>query len=98
MQMTAADLLSTHRDEILAIAERHGAHNVRVFGSVARGEADEASDIDFLVDMQTGRSLFDLGGLLVELREFLGRDVDVVPMRGLKERIRDRVLVEAVAL
>lgn len=97
-QMTAADLLSTHRDEILAIAERHGAHNVRVFGSVARGEADEASDIDFLVDMETGRSLFDLGGLLVELREFLGRDVDVATVRGLKERIRDRVLAEAVAL
>jgi predicted nucleotidyltransferase len=96
--MTAADLLSTHRDEILAIAKRHGARNVRVFGSVARGDADEASDIDFLVDMETGRSLFDLGGLLVELREFLGRDVDVITVRGLKERIRERVLAEAVAL
>jgi predicted nucleotidyltransferase len=96
--MTAADLLSTHRDEILAIAERYGARNVRVFGSVARGEADDASDIDFLVDMETGRSLFDLGGLLVDLRELLGRDVDVVTVRGLKERIRERVLAEAVAL
>lgn len=96
--MTAANLLSTHRDEILAIAERYGARNVRVFGSVARGEADDASDIDFLVDMETGRSLFDLGGLLVDLRELLGRDVDVVTVRGLKERIRERVLAEAVAL
>jgi predicted nucleotidyltransferase len=71
---------------------------VRVFGSVARGEADDASDIDLLVDMQAGRSLFDLGGLLVDLRELLGRDIDVVTVRGLKERIRARVLAEAVSL
>lgn len=96
--MTAADLLSTHRDEILAVAERHGARNVRVFGSVARGDADDASDIDLLVDMQAGRSLLDLGGLLMELRELLGRNVDVVTVHGLKEHIRDRVLAEAVSL
>jgi predicted nucleotidyltransferase len=96
--MTAAELLAAHRDEILAIAARHGARNVRVFGSIARGEADEQSDIDLLVDMQSGRSLFDLGGLIIDLRELLGRDVDVMTPRGLRDRIRDQVLAEAVAL
>ena len=76
----------------------HGARNIRVFGSVARGEADEKSDIDFLVEMEPGRSLLDLGGLLMDLQEVLGRDVDVVTERGLNPRIRDRVLKEAVAL
>jgi hypothetical protein len=71
---------------------------VRVFGSVARGDADEASDIDFLVEMEPGRSLLDMGGLLMDLRDLLGRDVDVVSERGLNQRIRDRVLGEAVNL
>jgi hypothetical protein len=71
---------------------------VRVFGSVARGEADDKSDIDFLVEMEPGRSLLDLAGLLVTLGELLGREVDVVTDRGLRERIRDRVLAEAVPL
>jgi predicted nucleotidyltransferase len=69
-----------------------------VFGSVARGEADEKSDIDFLVEMERGRSLLDLGGLLMDLQDVLGREVDVVTERGLNPRIRDRVLTEAVAL
>ena len=69
-----------------------------MFGSVARGEADETSDIDFLVELEPGRTLFDLGGLLMDLRDLLGRDVDVVTERGLKARIRTRVLHEAVAL
>ena len=77
---------------------KHGARKVRVFGSVARGEADETSDIDFLVDLEPGRTLFDLGGLLLDLRDLLGREVDVVTERGLKARIRRRVLREAVAL
>jgi len=63
-----------------------------------RGEADEKSDVDFLVDLESGRSLLDLGGLLMDLRAVLGRDVDVVTERGLNRRIRDRVLREAVAL
>jgi len=91
-------LLQQRRAEILALAEKHGAKNVRVFGSVARGEADEESDIDFLVNMQTGRSLFDLGGLQYDLEEFLGVPVDVVTEKGLKPRIRERVLKEAVSL
>ena len=76
----------------------NGAYNIRVFGSVARGEADEKSDIDFIVEMEPGRSLLDLGGLLMDLQEILGRDVDVVTERGLNPRIRDRVLSEAVSL
>lgn len=69
---------------------------MRVFGSLARGEADAASDIDFLVELEPGRSLFDLGGLQVELEALLGGRVDVVTERGLKTRIRERVLKEAV--
>ncbi|HEX7180233.1 MAG TPA: nucleotidyltransferase domain-containing protein [Thermoanaerobaculia bacterium] len=90
--------LRGRRAEILRLAALHGATNVRVFGSVARGEADERSDVDFLVDMRSGRSLLDLGGLLEDLRELLSHPVDVVTERGLKSRIRDRVLREAVPL
>ena len=89
-------LLEDKREEILRIAAEHGAREVRVFGSMARGEADEESDIDFLVELETGRSLMDLGGLQMELESLLGRRVDVVTARGLKARIRDRVLREAV--
>ena len=74
------------------------ARNVQIFGSVARGEADEASDIDILVDLEPGHSLLDLGGLWSELNELLGRKVEVVTEKGLRERIRDRVLREAVPL
>ena len=94
--MTARDLLREKREEILQVAAKNGARNVRVFGSVARGEADEASDIDFLVEMEPGRSLFDLGGLQADLEEFLGCRVDVVTEKGLKPRFRRRVLNEAI--
>jgi predicted nucleotidyltransferase len=89
-------LLKEKRRQILDIAASHGARNIRVFGSVARGQADELSDIDFLVEMETGRSLFDLGGLQAELETALGRPVDVVTEKGLKARIRSRVLLEAI--
>ncbi len=89
-------LLEEKRGEILRIASEHGAREVRVFGSVARGEADRESDIDFLVELEPGRSLLDLGGLQMELESLLGRQVDVVTARGLKARIRERVLREAV--
>ena len=92
------ELLRTKREEILRIAARHGAYNVRIFGSVARGEADEKSDIDLLVNMEPGRSLFDLGGLLADLEDLLGCNVDVVTEDGLRDRIRNRVLSEAIAL
>jgi hypothetical protein len=91
-------LLMNNREEILRLAERRGAKNVRVFGSVARGQADADSDIDFLVDLEPGRSLFDLGGLWMDLHQLLGRDVDVVTEKALHWYIRDRVLAEARAL
>ena len=96
--MTGEKILKEKREEILRIAAKHGARNVRVFGSVARGEADERSDIDFLVEFDPGRSLFDHAGLLVDLHELLGCEVDVVTQKGLRERIRARVLLEAVPL
>ena len=86
------------RQEILRLAARHGAHNVRIFGSVARGEARPDSDVDVLVDLEPGRSLFDLGGLLMDLQDLLGCRVDVVTEQGLRPRIRERVLREAVPL
>ena len=92
------ELLQTKREDILRTANRHGAFNVRIFGSVARGEADSESDIDLLVDMEPGRSLFDLSDLLIDLEDMLGCHVDVVTERGLRDRIRERVLKEAVAL
>lgn len=96
--MHIEELVRTQRENILRTAARYGASNVRVFGSVARKEADEQSDLDLLVDMEAGRSLFDLGGLLTELEELLSCPVDVVTEKGLRDRIRDRVLREAVPL
>lgn len=94
--MTTADVLKRHRAEVLRLAAHYGATEVRVFGSVARGDADEASDIDFVVRMNPGRSVFDIGGLLMDLQDLLGRRVDVVTEKGLRPRIRERVLREAV--
>jgi predicted nucleotidyltransferase len=76
--MKREEVLELRHQEILALAARQGARNVRIFGSVARGEADEASDPDLLVDLEPGRSLFDLGALLIKLEEVLGCKVDVV--------------------
>lgn len=90
--------IMSKRNEIARIAKLHGATNIRVFGSVARGNADDESDVDFLVDLEKGRSLLDLGGLLIDLQALLGRRVDVVTEKGLKPRIRERVLSEARAI
>src|ERR687892_2922288 len=90
--------LRSKRDAILAIAARYGARNLRVFGSVVRGEADAASDVDFLVELEPGRSLFDLGGLLMDLQDYLQCRVDVMTPATLKSRIRERVLREAMPL
>lgn len=92
------ELLKEKRQDILRVAERHGAYNVRVFGSVARGEVGPDSDIDFLVELEPNRSLFDLGGLLMDLQALLGREVDVVTEKGLHWYIRDRVIQEAQPL
>ena len=96
--MNIYDQLQERRAEIIAIAAKHGAYNVRIFGSVARNESDSASDLDLLVDMGPERSLLDLGGLLMDLQELLGCQVDVVTDKGLRGRIRERVLKEATAL
>jgi uncharacterized protein len=92
------ELLQANRDAILRIAAKYGASNVRVFGSVARGEADAESDIDLLVDMEEDRSLLDLSRLLTNLQTLLGYKLDIVTEQGLNERLRERVLKEAVKL
>lgn len=93
--MKLEELLREKRDEILRICAKHGARNVRVFGSVARGEAGEDSDVDFLVEFEPGRSLLDQASLVLDLEELLGRKVDVVTERGLYWLLRRRILKEA---
>ncbi len=96
--MTREALVKAKREEILRIAAAHGARHVRVFGSTVRRESAEASDIDFLVDLEPGRSLLDHAAMIVELEQVLGCPVDVVPERGLRPRVRDAVLRDAVPL
>ncbi len=92
------DLLREKREDILRLAKEYGAYNVRIFGSIARGEADEKSDIDLLVDMEEGRTLFDLGGLLMDLQEMLHCKVDVATEKILRDRIKERVLKDAIPI
>ena len=87
-----------HRDEIVQIAARQGASRVRVFGSIARREAGEESDIDLLVALEPGRSLLDLGGLLVDLEDLLGRRADVVTEGALRGRFAAHVLRDAIPI
>lgn len=96
--MALLQAVKEKKAEIARIADRHGARNVRVFGSVARGEERDDSDIDFLVVMDPDRSLFDQASLLVDLEELLGRGIDVVTEPSLRSRFRERVLAEAVAI
>jgi predicted nucleotidyltransferase len=92
-------LLYERRSQILDIAQKHGAYNIRVFGSVARGEATEDSDVDFLVDYDLEKiTPWFPGGLLIDLELLLNRKVDIATVDMLKERTRDRVLHEAVSL
>lgn len=98
LNVTTEQYVTSRREEILRVAAQHGAHNVRVFGSVARGEAGEESDVDLLVDLEPGRSLLDLGGLQAELESLLARRVDVVTEAGLYWLLRRRILKEARAL
>jgi predicted nucleotidyltransferase len=91
-------LITKNREEIKQLAANHGAYNIRVFGSVARHEELPDSDIDVLVDLAPDRSLFDLGGLAIELQNLLGCRVDVVTEGGLRPRIRERVLRDALPL
>lgn len=96
--MSHTELHERFREAILRIAREHGATNVRIFGSVARGEAGPESDVDFLVDLEPGRSLFDLGVLLMDLQHLLGCRVDVATMAGLRPAIRSSVLKDSVPL
>jgi len=96
--MSVEQLLQIKRDEILGIAAKHGARNVRIFGSAARGDAGPDSDIDFLVEMEPGRSLFDLGDLMSDLRDLLGRNVDIVTESSIYWLLRRRILSEAKPL
>jgi predicted nucleotidyltransferase len=96
--MTLGQLRSGMRAEILRLAAAYGARNVRVFGSLARGEQSPASDIDFLVDLDPDRSLMDLGGLQMDLQEALRVPVDVSTESMLRPTIRDKALRDAVPL
>jgi len=91
-------VLHSKREPILQTAARFGIQWVRVFGSVARGTDDEQSNVDFLVELASDRSLLELGGFLYEMRLLLGTDVDVVTEKGQRKRIREKVLAEAVDL
>ncbi len=92
------EILAGKREEILRLAKQHKAYNVRVFGSVARGEATDASDVDFLVDFEVGYTLIDRIGLMQALEDLLGRKVDVVPAKNLRSYVRENALKEAVPL
>lgn len=96
--MNIQELIQSKREEILQLASQHGACNIRIFGSVVRGEADQKSDIDFLVDLGQNLSPWFPVRLIRDLEQLLGRKVDVVTEKGLKERIRERVLQEAQPL
>jgi len=93
--MTIERLLAENRAEILRLAASRGARNVRVFGSAARGEAREDSDIDLLVDVESGRTLLDVVGLWLDLQELLGRKVDLVTEGGVNRHLREKILSEA---
>ncbi len=92
------DLVRTKREQILRLARRHGVRGVRVFGSMARGDAGPQSDVDLLVEVGPDSSPWFPGGLIAELEELLGRRVQVVTEQGLDDLLRERVLEEAVPL
>ena len=96
--MSIAGFLESRRADILRIAAKHGAKNVRVFGSAARGDQTSDSDVDFLVELEPSRSLLDHVALLQDLEELLGRRVDLVEPEALHWYIRDKILAEAVPL
>jgi len=105
--MKIREILQQKREEILNLAAQHGASNIRIFGSVARDEEGEDSDIDFLVDMESDRSLLDRIGLIQDLEDILGRKVDedilgrkvdVATIKGLRESFRERIMSQAIPL
>ena len=96
--MGIKELLESRRNEILDLAGRYGAKNVRIFGSAARGEGGPASDVDLLVDMEKGRNLLDLVGFWQDLEELLGCRVDVITDGGMSPYLRERIYAEALPL
>lgn len=97
MSITLDDLRK-EREQIKKVAQKHGASNIRVFGSISRGEESPESDIDFLVDFEADRSLFDLVRLKLELEELLGHEVDLVTEKAMHRLIASRVIKEAIPL
>lgn len=96
--MTTQEVLQIKREAILDLAAKHGARNVRIFGSAARGETGPESDLDLLVGMEEGRSLLDLIGFWQDVEELLGCRVDVITDRGMSPHLRDRIYAEAKTL
>ena len=96
--MSLEATVRSRRKQILEAAAKHGVTGIKLFGSVARGESREGSDVDFLVEMEDGRSLMDLGELLMDLEDLLGCKVNLVEPEGLHWYIKDRILTEAVSL
>ena len=96
--MSELQKIQQKKKEILVVAQQHGIVNIRIFGSVARGEDNLQSDVDLLVDLEKGRTLFDLGGALIQLQDLLGRKVDIVTERGLHWYLREKIMKEAKPL
>jgi predicted nucleotidyltransferase len=96
--MKVSQTLSNKRDEILRIAGAHGARNLRLFGSISRGEANEKSDIDLLINLEPGRTLLDIIAIKQDLEDLLGCDVDVVTEDAVNPYIREQILKDAVSL
>jgi hypothetical protein len=96
--MGTDEILKSKRGEILALATQRGIKNLRVFGSVARGQAGPDSDVDFLVDIEPGRTYLDMGAFLMDLQDLLDRKVDLVTERALHASIKSQILKEAVPL
>lgn len=92
------EIIRAKRTEIIDIAQKYGAENIRIFGSVAKGEETDNSDIDFLVDMQKKPNLLNRIGLMQELEDFLGRKVEVVTVKNLRDYFRDKIIQEAINL
>lgn len=91
-------LIDANKEEIIKVASQYGAFNIRICGSVARGDDTPMSDVDLLVDIEEGRSLLELGALLMDLQDLLGCKIDILTEKGLKNRVRERVLKDAIPL
>ena len=96
--MKPSEILKQKREEVLKIAAKYGVKNIRVFGSIARGEDDEKSDVDLLINVPDGFTLLDHAGLMLDLEELLGYKVDIASERGLKKRTEQMILCEAVPI